>query len=80
MIRFLVQHYDEIIAVLTALILIAEIITNLTPSKKDNSVVLKIKKAFDSVFPNRAKTELPGDEYIHECETNLRPKRRNRKK
>ena len=77
-IKFFTNSYDEIFAVLAALILVAEIITNITPSEKDNSVVLKLKRLIDFFAPNKAKTDLPGD-FTHEVKTDLKLIRRRRK-
>ena len=70
-ISFLTLHYDEIIAVIAALIVIAEVITNLTPTEKDNSIVLKIKTWFDAIVPNRAKSTDPNTTARHKAGSRL---------
>ena len=46
---------DVVFELVMALILLLEIIVNLTPSEKDNSILLKIKNAIAFIFPNRKK-------------------------
>ena len=46
---------DVVFELVMALILLLEIIVNLTPSDKDNSILLKIKNAIAFIFPNRKK-------------------------
>ena len=46
---------DVVFELVMALILLLEIIVNLTPSNKDNSILLKIKNAIAFIFPNRKK-------------------------
>ena len=46
------EHYTDLIAIVVGLIGVAEIVVNLTPSEKDNSVLLKIKNALSAIIPN----------------------------
>ena len=46
---------DVVFELVMALILLLEIVVNLTPSDKDNSILLKIKNAIAFIFPNRKK-------------------------
>ena len=46
---------DVVFELVMALILILEIVVNLTPSDKDNSILLKIKNVIAFLFPNRRK-------------------------
>jgi hypothetical protein len=46
---------DVVFELVMALILILEIVVNLTPSDKDNSLLLKIKNVISFLFPNRRK-------------------------
>tara|TARA_B100001059_G_scaffold224882_1_gene251492 strand:- start:606 stop:800 length:195 start_codon:yes stop_codon:yes gene_type:complete len=46
---------DVVFELVMALILLLEIVVNLTPSDKDNSILLKIKNAVAFIFPNRKK-------------------------
>ncbi|MCO5232859.1 MAG: hypothetical protein LC105_05385 [Chitinophagales bacterium] len=67
--NFLLNHLDKIdqyIAIIVILITLAEAIANLTPSEKDNSIILKIKQWFDVIIPNRAKTDDPTSKGRHE--------------
>ena len=41
---FIIDNYVDLIAILAGLIAVAEIVVNLTPSEKDNSILLKINK------------------------------------
>jgi len=50
--NWLIENYVDIVAILAGLIAVAEIVVNLTPSEKDNSVLLKIKNLISAVFPN----------------------------
>ena len=49
------NNSDVVFELVMALILLLEIIVNLTPSDKDNSILLKIKNAIAFIFPNRKK-------------------------
>lgn len=49
---FIIDNYVDLIAILAGLIAVAEIVVNLTPSEKDNSVLLKIKNVLSAVIPN----------------------------
>ena len=49
------SNKDIVFELVAALILLLEIIVNLTPSDNDNSVLLKIKNAIAFIFPNRKK-------------------------
>ena len=48
---------SDIIAILTGIIMILEIIFNLTPSTKDNSILLKIKSILALLAPNKVAGE-----------------------
>jgi replication-associated recombination protein RarA len=50
--NWLMEHYADLIAIVVGLIAVAEIVVNLTPSEKDNSVLLKIKNALSAIIPN----------------------------
>lgn len=50
--NWLMEHYTDLISIVVGLIGVAEIVVNLTPSEKDNSVLLKIKNALSAVIPN----------------------------
>jgi hypothetical protein len=50
--NWLIENYTDVIAILVGLIGVAEIIVNLTPSEKDNSILLKIKNGLAAIFPN----------------------------
>lgn len=52
-VEFIRIHSDETIAIITLLIAIGEIITRLTPSDRDNTVLSIIKELFDLFVPNR---------------------------
>jgi len=49
------ENSDVVFELVMALILILEIVVNLTPSDKDNSILLKIKNVIAFLFPNRRK-------------------------
>lgn len=49
------DNSDVVFELVMALIIILEIVVNLTPSDKDNSILLKIKNAIAFLFPNRRK-------------------------
>jgi hypothetical protein len=49
------DNSDVVFELVMALILILEIVVNLTPSDKDNSILLKIKNVIAFLFPNRRK-------------------------
>jgi len=49
------SNSDVVFELVMALILLLEIVVNLTPSDKDNSILLKIKNAVAFIFPNRKK-------------------------
>lgn len=56
MLEFIKDHYQDIFAVIGAIITAASIIVRLTPSQKDDAVLAKIIKVLDtfSVFnPNK---------------------------
>lgn len=59
-----IDKVDQYIAIVVILITLAEAITNLTPTEKDNSVVMKIKSWFDILVPNRAKVKGPESETV----------------
>ena len=50
--NFLIENYVDLVAILAGLIAVAEIVVNLTPSEKDNSVLLKIKNLISAIVPN----------------------------
>ncbi len=50
--NWLMEHYADLIAIVVGLIAVAEIVVNLTPSEKDNSILLKIKNALSAIIPN----------------------------
>lgn len=74
-----IDNYDQYAALAIALITLAEAITNLTPSEKDNSIVNKIKFYFDLIIPNRAKTNDPETKGRFEIGSRLIKKLKNRK-
>ena len=49
------ENSDVVFELVVALVLILEIVVNLTPSDKDNSILLKIKNVIAFLFPNRRK-------------------------
>tara|TARA_R110002020_G_scaffold130201_1_gene291376 strand:- start:264 stop:461 length:198 start_codon:yes stop_codon:yes gene_type:complete len=49
------DNSDVVFELVMALIIILEIVVNLTPSDKDNSILLKIKNVIAFLFPNRRK-------------------------
>lgn len=56
MLEFIKEHYQDIFAVIGAIVTAASIIVKLTPSQKDDAVLAKIIKVLDtfSVFnPNK---------------------------
>lgn len=50
--NWLMEHYADLIAIVVGLVAVAEIVVNLTPSEKDNSILLKIKNALSAIIPN----------------------------
>lgn len=50
--QWFMEHKDSVIELIVALVLVLEIIANLTPSEKDNSILLKIKNLISKLFPN----------------------------
>lgn len=50
--NWLIENYVDLVAILAGLIAVAEIVVNLTPSEKDNSVLLKIKNLISAIVPN----------------------------
>lgn len=50
--NWFIENWSEIVAIITGLITVAEIIVNLTPSEEDNSILLKIKNALSAIIPN----------------------------
>ena len=50
--NWFIENWSEIVAIITGLIAVAEIIVNLTPSEEDNSILLKIKNALSAIIPN----------------------------
>ena len=50
--NLLIENYAVLVAILAGLIAVAEIVVNLTPSEKDNSVLLKIKNLISAIVPN----------------------------
>ena len=49
------NNSDVVFELVMALVLLLEIVVNLTPSEKDNSILLKIKNVIAFLFPNRRK-------------------------
>ena len=47
------ENTDVVFELVMALVLLLEIVVNLTPSEKDNSILLKIKNVIAFIFPNR---------------------------
>ena len=47
------NNTDVVFELVMALVLLLEIVVNLTPSEKDNSILLKIKNVISFLFPNR---------------------------
>ena len=47
------ENTDVVFELVMALVLLLEIVVNLTPSEKDNSILLKIKNVISFIFPNR---------------------------
>ncbi len=52
---WIIENWQGILVVLGALIALLEAIFNLTPSEKDNSILLKFKNAISFLFTNRVK-------------------------
>jgi len=50
--NWLMEHYADLIAIVVGLVAVAEIVVNLTPSEKDNSILLKIKNTLSAIIPN----------------------------
>jgi hypothetical protein len=50
---WIIENYVDLIAIVAGLIAVAEVVVNLTPSEKDNSILLKIKNVLSAVIPNR---------------------------
>jgi len=50
-----IVSYLDWTEILALAIIVAEAITNITPSEKDNSILLKIKKIINFVIPNLKK-------------------------
>ena len=50
--NWLIEHYTDLIAIVVGLVAVAEIVVNLTPSEKDNSILLKIKNTLSAIIPN----------------------------
>lgn len=47
------NNTDVVFELVMALVLLLEIVVNLTPTEKDNSILLKIKNVISFIFPNR---------------------------
>ena len=47
------NNTDVVFELVMALVLLLEIVVNLTPSEKDNSILLKIKNVISFIFTNR---------------------------
>lgn len=75
-----VEQYDQYIAIVVILLTLAEAIANLTPTEKDNSVILKIKTWFDILIPNRAKTGKSETTGTHKIGSRIIERLKNRKK
>lgn len=53
-INWIIQHWGQIGGIVLAVLVVAEMIVNLTPTEKDNSILLKIKNWISKIFPNYA--------------------------
>ena len=49
------NNSDVVFELVMALVLLLEIVVNLTPTEKDNSILLKIKNVIAFLFPTRRK-------------------------
>lgn len=79
--QWIIQNWEQIFTIIFALILVAEIIVNLTPTEKDNSILLKIKAIISAIAPNRVKKKFPEPEDEEQTfETTSRVVRRRRNK
>lgn len=52
---WLLQHYDELFALVGALLTVATIITKLTPTPKDDEILLQIVNWFSILKPKDSK-------------------------
>lgn len=77
--KFIADNWQEIGAAITAIILALEAILNVVPTKKDYSVLLKIKAFIAFIFPNRAKGEQPDVKALFETISTVRTKRQEKK-
>lgn len=50
--EWILNNLANLVAVLTAAVLLAEAVARLTPTEKDNSVIQKIKDWLDRILPN----------------------------
>ena len=53
--NWIIENWMDVIAIVTGLIAVAEVIVRLTPTEKDNSILLKIKNILNAVIPNKSK-------------------------
>jgi hypothetical protein len=52
MLEFITEHWPQIAGVLAAVVLLAERVARLTPTKTDNRILRRIKKAADVIGIN----------------------------
>lgn len=80
--QWIIQHWEDILGIIFALILIAEVIVNITPTERDNSILLIIKKIISAIAPNRVKKRYPtypaDDPETFETESRITRRRRNK--
>jgi hypothetical protein len=69
--KWILENWEHIAGILAGLVLIAEVIVNITPSEKDNSILLKIKRVIDLIAPNRYKNPNTGEAGEFKCEGGL---------
>ncbi len=49
---FIIEHADELLAIVTAAVTLASLIAALTPSPKDDGIVAKLRKLVDLIALN----------------------------
>lgn len=49
---FIIEHADELLAIVTAAVTLASLIAALTPSPKDDGIIAKLRKLVDLVALN----------------------------
>ena len=49
MIKFITEHYDEVLQILGAVVALATLIVKLTPSQKDDNVLAKFIKVLSAL-------------------------------